>query len=247
MDQYQKKCARTAAYLNPNIKYDSEQTDVFRSPMITELQFARRFGEMIPDHYLEFLSTFLTEIHNIIRECKMGKRTSYTTYPVRCHIVTVFIQFRKKEDDERCESDTIILQEIEVRPCAQDRGISKLIIWQFFKSCEQYKCWFMVDGPLKPTQLILTGINNRFQNSFSYPPERSSKSLPPEGFKYFSGIHSHSIISLNDLLQMRPNHLKIQHMLRSSASNHILLLNPDAFPTADEMNYGPKRKRDQVE
>ena len=120
----------------------------------------------------------------------------------------------------------------------------KLILWQIIKSCEAFKCDFTVDHPLEQTRHILDGITAKLEEDFfpQMPPERS-RTLP-EGFKYNTEERESTILYPN-LLRLRVGHFKIGHFLMSRPGNpaNNLLLNSDAFPTADVMNYGPVHLR----
>jgi hypothetical protein len=228
------RCGRTAAFVGKDIRYNTDQLRCFGTPQETEDRFAidYRFGKIIPDDYVKSFSDFLIRIRNNIY---FYDRDMYAKHTFKCHIAMVKMDFKRSYHERR---DTVILNEIEVRPCAANNGMSKLILWQIIKSCEALKLDFVVEGPLEQTRDILGGINSRLVDSFFQPPERLRTT--PMGFIYDHYLLE-SLLPLETFSSLDESHFKIAHFLikKQGDFKHDLTLNRDAFPTADVMNNGP--------
>jgi hypothetical protein len=136
-------------------------------------------------------------------------------------------------------NNAVILRTIEVRPCAANNGISKLILWQIVKCCEASGFDFVVNTPLRQTRDILDGINARLQESFSQPGERWRET--PLGFIY-DRMECESVLPFETFSILNVNHFKIARFLIKNPHpgypKQALTLNVDAFPTAHVMTYG---------
>jgi hypothetical protein len=230
MDHYRTKCIRTAAFVDTDIEYKTDQIRAFGTPQESEERFSKDygFGDIIPDNYVSLFKNFLIEIDNRVFRYAAGEKNAGGN--IKCHIAAVIVNFEKSKD-------TFVLEEIEVRPCAQKIGISKLILWQIVKSCEASGCNFLVDFPVEQTRNILEGINARFEGLFLQQPDRLRTT--PDGFTYNPKARTSTLLYQN-LHFLEPSHFKIGHFLRShiGSSKEILYLKTDAFPTAHVMNYG---------
>jgi hypothetical protein len=170
---------------------------------------------------------FLRKIHVIIKKhvCK-DEAIVY-----HCHIAKVFFRFRQD-----CSGRyTAILSEIQVRPCATKLGIAKLILWQIVKSCERFKCDFVVSDPYTQTKGILDRINTRFKNSLPIH-------LQQDAFIYDDG-RMETGITYELLLRLKVEHFNIENKLKfiHQMPGYVLELIPEMFPSAAIMNYGPNQ------
>ena len=235
----------TGAFVGDHIKYNTDQLAAFGTPEELEMKFALdyRFGFIIPEDYVKKFADFLTEIRCSIYHANCEYIEG--RYEYRCPIAAVCMSFeserssRKRRRHRRNNNNAVILRTIEVRPCAANNGISKLILWQIVKCCEASGFDFVVDAPLRQTRDILDGINARLQESFSQPGERWRET--PLGFIY-DRRERESVLPFETFSILNVNHFKIARFLIKNPHpgypKQALTLNVDAFPTAHVMTYG---------
>jgi len=257
-----------AAPYPKELRYTPEQEKIFKTPKEHELIFAKSFKHspnhsyLSPTHpitddissdYTRHFGIFLQQINNVA-----SKKSNIPQF-IFCDIVAVTLWMAKPT--------SISLAIINIRPCAQGLGISKLIFYQLIKICFELQKDFVVDGPIEETRDILHSLfdstisNDKFrqyildntlgsdefpishiQNDHIFFNEFSNEKRE----NFYNSLYIIHFVTIREWMTNSPISLeercRVEAMvnIKSSRESTIAVINEDYFPSADDLNSQEK-------
>ena len=246
-----------------NLTYTTEQIQYFKTPQEHEAEFARQFKRPESHAYLNPREPITDDIsrdykkhlrkwlRRITFDVCCGRANSNSA--IMCDIISVRVWVPAKSNA------FVGIIRIDIRPCAQGLGMSKLIFYQFIKICVADKKDLVVHEPLQETRDILQSMFGSIEkteirryvierkiNTDEFPYQeifsdsRFEAFLPEKKEKFYNSIY---MIRLDKMQQwMDPScdisleaRCRVEEMVLSSR-DVFAVIDPDYFPSAEDLN-----------
>ena len=107
------------------IEYDDEQRKIYTSPEAVECQFSAHLGSLIQPEYLDEIHDMMDDI---ITTVNYNLFHSAENESVLTNVVNVAYTVQQ---------DSVYLENVIVRPCAEGLGIFKIILYFFIHVCSK--------------------------------------------------------------------------------------------------------------
>lgn len=133
------------------VDYDEDQRRFHISPEVVEAQFCMRSGNLIQPNYLHELHEMLDDI---ITTINYNLFHSSEEEALLCDVVNVSYQV---------QVDSVCLQSVIVRPCAEGLGLFKIILYFFMHACGRRGVRLMVNPESAKVRSLLLSITHCFQ------------------------------------------------------------------------------------
>ena len=201
----------TAAHIPKNVVYDTEQKQIFYDTDVAEQWFSKHYDNLILDDYVIVFQNFLERIHQTIvhiidSEVSLERRREIE---LSCPLARIVIRMNTE--------NSVMLQSIQVRPCAAKIGIGKIILWQLIKTCQSINMNLIIYRPVAVARALLKSLNCNF---IYYPESRAS-------ILHLMHMHQASLASF-----------RLGNKIAHSVPEYKVLLNKSEFPHVDALNYG---------
>jgi hypothetical protein len=133
------------------VHYDDDQKRIYTSPLEVEAQFAIRSGDLIQPDYLE-------QIHNamddIITTINYNLFHSTEEEAVLCDVLNISYSV---------QIDSVCMQSIIVRPCAEGLGLFKIILFFFMHACGRRGVRLLINPESAKIRSLLLTVSHCFQ------------------------------------------------------------------------------------
>jgi hypothetical protein len=141
----------TAAYVDPAAKHEDAAVDGWiGNPSTVEWVFAYNFGKgsEIPEDYLD---TFESELHDLFLKIN-GQSPDETLIRRNVEIKGQLFYVKVNVD---INPFRIVLTKIYLRPCAEKKGLFRILLFHIARCCSMLNCDMFIECPLKPTVRVL--------------------------------------------------------------------------------------------
>jgi len=237
----------TAAYVDPRAKHeDAAVDDWIGSPSCVELTFDRTYGKgsEIPENYLEEFESDLNELRRIFNSDTVRN----VVIKGQLFFLNVYIEINPFK---------LILKKIYLRPCAEKKGLFRIILFQLARCSGNLNCDFFIECPLTPTVRVLkrafgshlegcNSVDIRKPPGDELVPNYRTRAREPRYLlirkEILRGMTQWGIafrlgLVFDSSIYMSTSDL-ILHDTFKQARIKLNMENP-IFPPADIMNYGP--------
>lgn len=139
----------TNAYVDPEAKHEDESVDGWiGNPSDVERLFAEAFGSNISENYLDVFANDLDKLKIIINGESSQESSQERKFEIygELFFVSIYVDIN---------SFRLILKQIYLRPCAEKKGLFRVILFQIVRCAAALRCDIFVEHSLKPTIRVL--------------------------------------------------------------------------------------------
>lgn len=235
----------TRAYVAPDHKYsDQNVVNWIGQPINVEREFIDNQGEWIRDDYVSY---FASEMDNWVHfmdfhDSDSEKNGKGYQYPSEIFFLSCYVDTAQH---------VFVLQQIYIRPAAENMGIYKLILFQIARYCVTRRCNLYVETPLDATCAVLESMFGKVGNGVLY-----ETGFVPEYTMYKQCTTDYYFVSLDYLKDMNLITVcRVAEMLDPNPNLNALIQGGDGkwhipplrlntsfhkFKHARVMNHGPQ-------
>ena len=205
--------AWVAAHVPTRLIYDPEQTAVYGTPLNLEEQFAET-AEHIRENYISQINVNFGEIWETCQiKVKKGNYTGSWPY-------SDVISVRPLN-----EYNSVDIRHISVRPCFEGYGMFTITVYQMLKIAYALNKPYVYVRDCLPKTVAIMKYNFQRYGILQIDQKREEK-----------GVHYPDCRLYTLEKRLTAADLGIAHKIIELKSKSLIQLNPDAFPTAAELN-----------
>ena len=217
-----KKMSQNYAWIPPDRVYEQEIVRWIGTPQRVEERFVKLLGtRWIPENYLNDFELMLERVTDMILGDEI--EAHFHTWVILLDIVIL-----------RDEGRTVILKNVITRPCAERKGFTRIVLFHLMRICYAADYDLTVDQPsLDMIRLLETVFDRRTVHDLDL-----GESNRPIRVELSHRRHlSNPWVALSISLRRR---LRFEQPLSDYAPPPVPHLLPEGFPTAQELNFGPR-------
>jgi hypothetical protein len=141
----------TSAYVDPIAKHEDAVVDGWiGTPSEVELRFDRGHakGSEIPENYLDIFESDLNELHRKLNGASAydARKKGNIVIEGQLFYLSIYIDIN---------AYTLVLKKIYLRPCAEKKGLFRIILFQIARCSGILNCDMFTESPLTPTVRVL--------------------------------------------------------------------------------------------
>jgi len=133
------------------VHYDDDQRRIYTSPLEVEAQFAIRSGDLIQPDYLEQIHNAMDDIMTTIN---YNLFHSTEEEAVLCDVLNISYSV---------QIDSVCMQSIIVRPCAEGLGLFKIMLYFFMHVCGRRGVRLLINPESAKIRALLLSVSHCFQ------------------------------------------------------------------------------------